>query len=145
MRAPFQVLVFPFINEKGGYLYAIFKRKDFEFWQGISGGGEDNETPPETAKRESFEEAQIGKESKYIQLDSMATIPVANIHNHKWDEGILVLPEYSFGVEVFSKDLKIEKEHSDYQWLTYEEAKELLKYDSSKSALWELNHRLTKE
>lgn len=75
----------------------------------------------------------------------MTTIPVANVGNYEWPEGVFVLPEYSFGVEVFSKELKIGKEHSDYKWLPYERAKELLKYDSNKSTLWELNQRLGKK
>ena len=133
MRAPFQVLIFPFINEKNGYLYAIFKRKDLKFWQGISGGGENEETPAKAAKREAFEETQIDKRSKYIALDSMTTIPITNVGNYKWKEGIFVLPEYSFGVEVFSKDLKVGKEHSSYKWLPYEKAEQLLKYDSNEA------------
>jgi dATP pyrophosphohydrolase len=142
MRAPFQVLVIPFLRERKKYFYAIFKRKDLKFWQGISGGGENEETPAEAAKRETFEETKIDKRSKYIALDSMATIPIINVGNYKWKEGILVLPEYSFGVEVFSKDLKVGKEHSGYKWLPYEKAEQLLKHDSNKTALWELNYRL---
>ncbi len=145
MRAPFQVLIFPFISEKRGYLYAIFKRRDLKFWQGISGGGEDKETPAQAARREVFEETKIDKTSRYVVLDSMTTIPIANVGNYKWKEGIFVLPEHAFGVEVFSKDLKIGKEHSTYKWLSYEKAKELLKYDSNKIALWELNYRLNKK
>ena len=33
-------------------------------------------------------------------------------------------------------------EHSEIKWASYEEAKELLKFDSNKNALWELNERL---
>lgn len=142
MRKPYQVLVFPYIKMSNVYLYAVFKRKDLKFWQGISGGGEDKETPIETAKREAFEEARIDKTSRFIKLDSMTTIPIANVGNYKWEKNILALPEYSFGVEVFSRDLKIGKEHSAYKWLFYRKAKELLKYDSNKSALWELDYRL---
>jgi len=128
-----------------GYLYAIFKRKDLRFWQGIAGGGEDNETAIKTAKREASEEANIDKNSRFIKLDSMTTIPKVNIGNYKWGKNILVLPEYSFGVEVSSRDLKIRKEHSGYKWLSYKNAEKLLKYDSNRSALWELNHRLIKK
>lgn len=139
------MLIFPFVREKGVYLYAIFKRRDLKFWQGISGGGEDKETPVEAAKREVFEEAKIEKSSKFIALDSMTTIPIANVGNYKWKEGVFVLPEHSFGVEVFSKDLKIGKEHSAYKWLSYEKAEQLLKYDSNKTAFWELNYRLNRK
>jgi len=45
-RAPFQILVFPYIILKNGKReYAIFRRKDDLEWQGIAGGGEANETP----------------------------------------------------------------------------------------------------
>ena len=144
-RQPYQVLIFPYIKTKEGYLYAIFKRKDLNFWQGISGGGENSETPIQSAKREAFEETKINKSSKFIKLDSMTTIPIANVGSYKWGENIFVLLEYSFGVEVLSKKLDIGEEHSTYKWLPYEEAEKLLKYDSNKSALWELNYRLTKK
>jgi dATP pyrophosphohydrolase len=145
MRQPYQVLIFPYIKTSKNYLYAVFKRKDLKFWQGISGGGEDNETPIKSAKREVFEEAEIDKKSKFIKLDSMTTIPIDCVGNYKWPKNILVLPEYSFGVELLSKKLIIGREHSEYKWLSFKKARELLKYDSNKSALWELNYRLTKK
>lgn len=144
MRKPYQIIAFPYLKADKGYLYAIFKRRDLNFWQGISGGGEDSETPIETAKREAFEEAGIDSSSEFVALDSLTTIPVVDVGEYVHEEDILVLPEYSFGVEVFSVDLDIGTEHSEYRWLPYREARELLKYDSNKSALWELNHRLTK-
>lgn len=128
-----------------GYVYAIFKRKDLKFWQGISGGGEDRETPVQTAKREAFEEAGIDPLSNFIKLDSMTTIPATDVGNYDWGEDILVVPEYSFGVEVFSKHLKIGKEHSACKWLPYGKAWKLLRYDSNRSALSELRQRLTRK
>lgn len=145
MRKPIQILIFPFYKEKKRYLYAIFKRRDLKFWQGISGGTEGKETPLETAKRESFEEAKIDKQSEFIKLDSMTTIPVVNIGKHRWGKGIFVVPELSFGVKVSSKNIEIGKEHIDYTWLPFKKAVKLLKYDSNKTALWELNYRLTKK
>lgn len=44
-RAPFQVLIIPYIVDKGEIKYGIFKRSDRDVWQFISGGGEENETP----------------------------------------------------------------------------------------------------
>ncbi|MBU4350869.1 NUDIX pyrophosphatase [Candidatus Parcubacteria bacterium] len=139
-RLPYQVLVFPYLKEKGSYLYAIFKRRDLKFWQGISGGGEGNEIPLQAVKREVFEEAKI--DSEFMQLDSMTTIPVENIGDYRW-EGVFVVPEYAFGVKAKSRDLKISGEHLEYKWLSFKEAHKLLKYDSNKTALWELNQRLS--
>lgn len=145
MRAPYQVIVFPYVKAGKDYLYALFRRSDLNFWQAISGGGENGETPVQTAKREAFEEAKIGRSSRFIKLDSMTTIPVADVGNYKWKADILVLPEHSFGVEVSSKDMTIGREHSSYKWLPYEQARKLLRYDSNRSALWELHHRLTRK
>ncbi len=141
MRAPFQVLIFPFIKEKGKYYYAIFKRNDLGIWQGIAGGGEGNEKPLETMKREAFEEASIGPKSTYIRLSSMTTIPAVNICGLKWGE-IVMIPEFAYGVEVQSRELKISGEHIKYLWVSSESAIKKLKYDSNKSAIWELDYRL---
>ena len=51
--------------------YAIFKRSDRAIWQFLSGGGEDKETPIETAKRECFEEAQIPSNIPFYELDAV--------------------------------------------------------------------------
>ena len=141
MRAPFQILVFPFVKEDGKYYYALFKRKDMDVWQAIAGGGEDNENSIEAMKREAYEEALINKEARYIKLASVATIPAVNIRGIQWGD-IIMIPEITFGVEVASKELKISDEHTEYLWLTFDEAMDKLKYDSNKSALWELDYRL---
>ena len=56
MRAPFQVLIFPYKPKGEKILFLICLRSDLGFWQPISGGGEDAETSLEAAKRELFEE-----------------------------------------------------------------------------------------
>ncbi|MEK7172479.1 MAG: NUDIX pyrophosphatase [Patescibacteria group bacterium] len=141
MRAPYQVLIFPFIKEAGKYYYAIFERRDLGIWQGIAGGGEGNESPIEAARREACEEALIDKKARYIRLASMTTIPAVNICGLKWGD-IIMIPELAFGVEAPSKELKISHEHTQYLWLSYEQAIKKLKYDSNKSALYELDYRL---
>ena len=50
MRSPLQILVLPFRkNSNGEFEFAVFRRTDAGFWQGIAGGGEDNEIPEATA------------------------------------------------------------------------------------------------
>jgi dATP pyrophosphohydrolase len=141
MRAPFQVLIIPFIKKREKYHYAIFKRKDLQIWQFIAGGGEGNEKPVEAMRREAYEEIVIDRKSPYLQLSSIATIPAVNIRGLKWGN-IVMIPEIAFGIEVFKKKLKIGHEHTKYLWLNCQEALEKLEYDSNKSALWELNYRL---
>lgn len=141
MRLPFQVLVIPFIQENGRYYYAVFKRKDLNIWQFIAGGGENNEKPEETMKREAFEEAGIDKSFEYIRLSSITTIPAVNIRGLQWEDTIMI-PEIAFGIELHSRDIKIGSEHYEYLWLNCEDAINKLEYDSNKSAVWELNYRL---
>lgn len=57
-------------------------------------------------------------------------------------EDVFVIKEYCFGVDVNGQEIVLNDEHPEYKWLSYEEAKKLLKWDSDKTALWELNERL---
>ncbi len=142
-RAPFQILVFPYrLTDNDGIEYAIFRRSDLDCWQGIAGGGEDDETPIDAAKRESYEEAGIPPDSEYFKLDSLSTIPVVGINGFIWGKDVLVIPQYCFGVKVEGSELKLSSEHTEYRWLLYEKAYDLLKWDSNKNALWELDYRL---
>lgn len=146
MRAPYQVLIFPYIITEDTIQYAIFNRSDYGYWQGIAGGGEDGETPIESAKREAFEEAGILREFPYIELDSVSSLPVEDVVGEfLWGDDVYVIKEFSFGVQVSTKNISLSKEHSNYKWLCFEEAVTLLKWDTNKTALWELNKRLLKQ
>ena len=144
-RAPFQVLVLPFrVTSCKMREYVLFRREPSTggYQQGIAGSGELGEKPIETAKREAFEEAGIPQKSLYTALDSMTMIPVVNICGFLWGLNILVIPEYSFGVEVEGNDIQLSIEHTAYIWANYHEAIRLLRWDSNKSALWELDYRI---
>jgi dATP pyrophosphohydrolase len=147
IRAPFQVLVLPFHIESAWAdpRYAVFRRRDAKdgCWQGIAGGGQVGEEQEGAARREAKEEAGIADSAKFMRLASMTTLPVVNISGFCWGPDVLVVPEYSFGAEVESCDLRLSREHIEYRWAPYEEARELLTWDSNKNALWELNHRLS--
>ena len=142
-RSPFQILVFPFRRVPEGLLYGIFRRRDGEYWQGIAGGGEDDETPLQTARREACEEAGISSEASAVPLSTIASVPALHFREHEgWGADVYVVTEYSFGIEVGEADLQISSEHTDYRWLSYEDAYALLRYDSNRTALWELHCRL---
>ena len=142
MRLPYQVLIIPFIKQRSEYYYAVFRRKDLGIWQFIAGGGEGSETPLQTMKREVKEETFIQDKLSCVRLATINTIPAANIRGLMWGKDIAVIPEFAFGIELVSKDIKISKEHTKYLWLTYQNAAKKLKYDSNKTALWELDYRL---
>ena len=111
----------------------------------IVGGGEEGETPEEAARREIQEEAGIPSDSNITSLDSKASVPVVGVTGeYTWGDDVYVIPEYTFAVEVDRKRLKLSKEHTEYKWVGYEDAMTLLKWDSNKNALWELNERFKK-
>jgi len=53
-----------------------------------------------------------------------------------------VIPEYAFAVEVSDMKIRLSDEHTEYRWVDYQTAKSMLKYDSNKTALWELDNKL---
>ncbi|MCX6826038.1 MAG: NUDIX pyrophosphatase [candidate division Zixibacteria bacterium] len=144
-RAPFQVLIFPYrVLPNDDILYAVFRRdlSTGGYWQGIAGGGAVGESELEAARREANEEAGIDLNSEYVRLDCYAMIPVVNVCGFKWGKSVLVIPEYCFGVRIKHENLILSSEHMEYQWVTYQEALDILHWDSNKSALWELDYRL---
>ncbi|RPI17520.1 MAG: NUDIX pyrophosphatase [Ignavibacteriae bacterium] len=147
-RAPIQILVLPYYrNERNEIEFAIFKRADEHYWQFIAGGAEDDETPIETAMRETFEEAGILPSDNLYELESFSTIPVTGVTGEQgfiWGEDVYLLPQYCFALEMLNKDIKISAEHTEYKWTCYNDAYELLNWQSNKNALWELNCKLSK-
>ena len=146
-RAPFQCLILPYIVEGKTIKYGIFKRSDHGFWQFISGGGEDNETPLEAAHRECYEEAEIPKSFPIYQMDSNCSIPAeifSEEYQKNWGEKCYVITEYTFARPLEKDIIKISHEHSEYKFVEFKEAIELLKHDSNKTALRELRARIRK-
>ena len=143
MRHPKQVLVFLYRkNMNDEYEYCIFHRSDHDMWQALSVGVEDDEILDETVKREINEETGLVVDNVY-QLSSISSIPVVNITGKfTWCDDVYVVTEYTFGVNVDNVDIKLSNEHKSYEWLSYSDARSKLKYDSNKTALWELNERL---
>lgn len=143
-RAPFQVLVLPAHRSHDGSLrYALFRRADDQYWQGIAGGGESGESPLEAARREAAEEAGLTVQAEFIALDSMTTIPVVNVTGDlRWGDSLLVIPEYAYGACCDTDDVTISDEHSEFRWFTFGDAVKALRWDSNRNALWELDYRL---
>ncbi len=143
-RAPFQVLVYPFIQDHDcDFEYAIFRRSDHKYWQAIAGGGEGDETPLQAARRESFEEAGIEPEAEFIILDTIEPIPVTEFEQSAlWGEDRFVIPQYCFGVRLHRRQMQLSSEHTEYRWLNYQKASGMIRFDGNRTALWELDRRL---
>ncbi len=144
-RANFQVLVIPYIIKEDEVKYGMFLRRDMNVWQFIAGGGEDDETPLEAARREANEEAAIPYDSCYYALDTCCSIPVDFFRKEdreRWGNNCFVIPEHCFAVKMESEDIKLSHEHLEFKWMTYEEARTLLRFDSNRTALGELRARI---
>ncbi len=142
-RAPFQVLVLPYRRAADSFEFAVLCRADDACWQGVAGGGEGQETPLEAAKREAHEEAGIPAEARFMELETVCSVPVYLFRDGAaWGDSLYVIPEYSFGVDCTGRPVALSDEHTVLQWLPYCEARERLTYDSNRTALWELHQKI---
>ena len=143
MRAPFQILAIPYRKTGEVLSYCVFHRANIDQWQFIAGGGEDEETPEEAARREIFEESGVAA-NQLLPLRSMCCIPTdiyPEEYLRNWPADTYVVPEYAFGFPCGSP-VMLSDEHLECAWLSYGEAKEKLKWDSNRTALYELDCRL---
>lgn len=141
MRAPFQVLVVPFRMIGDHPEYLLMRRADLGVWQWVAGGGEDVETPREAARRELEEETGYLQEP--TELDSRSAIPVIDVCGSlAYGVKRPILMEFAFAAEVTFTAVRISEEHTEVAWLTYEEARSRLNWDSNRTALWETNFRI---
>lgn len=142
-RAPFQVLVLPFRVAEAGPEYALFCRSDSGDWQGIAGGGDEGESPLIAAGREMEEESGLPRDLALLPLDTIAMVPKTQFRrNGHWEPDILVVPEFTFGVDAGQNALNLSHEHTEAGWFPLHIAIDRVRWDSNKTALWELDQRL---
>ncbi|WP_281259862.1 NUDIX hydrolase [Bacillus fungorum] len=142
-RQPKQVLVIPFIIDQGNMKFCILKREDMNWWQFVSGGAEFGESLAESALREVQEEIGISfLNNELMQLDTCCSVPKKYFKdNDKWND-LYVVTEHSFAIKLSNEEIRLSDEHTEFKWVAYDEAVELLQFDSNKTALWELKTRL---
>ena len=143
MRAPFQILAIPY-RKHPALEFCVLRRADNDQRQFVAGGGEDAETPLEAAAREISEETGI-QANRITELVSMAYVPadvISEYHRKHWSPNTFVLPEYHFAFECGS-GITLSGEHLGCEWLSYHDAMSRLTWDSNKTALYELNCRLS--
>ena len=145
MREPYQILSIPYRVVDGKLLFCILRRADSSYWQFIAGGGENGETPTQAAIRETIEEIGVGP-INIKQLTCISYVPaevIAESRRQHWDKNIYVIPEYSFAFECDLEPM-LSNEHTKYKWVTYDEGRKLLKWDSNKVAMYEIKCILEK-
>jgi dATP pyrophosphohydrolase len=77
-----------------------------------------------------------------VLLQTSVTVPVTHFADRDhWDAATLVIPVSHYAVTGPAFEVVLSHEHSAYQWLAYEEARALVKWDSDRTALWEIKMR----
>lgn len=141
MKLPLQVDVIVFHKFNDGYKYLMMQRTDDRggFWQPVTGGVEDGEKIIDAVYREVWEESGYKKEDiiRLVDLDYSFQFKLKN--RDFW------ITEYVFAVEVSHPDFKrLEKEHQKVIWSTFEEANELLIWDTNLETLKKLKNEIEK-
>ena len=132
MRMPKQVLIITYKIRNSEIEYLVFKRKDLKCWQWISGGMED------------FDKDLLVTAIENLEI--VTKIPVVNVvGDFIWGKDVFYSEEYGFAVDISNQEINLSNEHEEHRWVNYSQAQELLKYDSNKSALWELNEKLKRK
>ena len=138
MRLPLQVGVFLFRRNGERTEFLLLKRTPAkgDFWQSISGGVEDDETIHECMRREIEEEAGVTSFSNVVD-----NLLFYQYEDPTYRSGATVtITQLFFGAEV-PMDTVVDitknhcKEHTESSWCLFDEAIALLKWDSNKEAL----------
>ncbi|MEE8478680.1 MAG: NUDIX domain-containing protein [Candidatus Neomarinimicrobiota bacterium] len=125
-----QVDSYIYRNTNTGPLYLMLKRNTGKYyehlWQGVAGKIEKGETAWQTVVRE-LEEETGKKPLKVFIADN-----IASFYNARKDH-IQMVP--IFGIEVDNSEVQLSEEHSEYKWVSFEEALSLLTWKGQKEGL----------
>ncbi len=141
MRQPISVLVYVACCSNDQISYLLLHRNprpDLDlkaFWQGITGGLEENETILQAAKRELSEETGIIAEN-LIQNEYEATFQIKNEWMKHYPAGSSEIREYTFIYRIDNYIIPtLSNEHDQYKWANIDEALSLLNYQSNIEAI----------
>jgi dATP pyrophosphohydrolase len=146
MRRPFSVNVFLYKTVAGEIEYLLLKRvprtdlKIPGFWQCVSGALEKQESFAEAAQREVLEETGLQIEA-LTATGFKLTYPVKDEWRRLYGDEPIDVVEHVF----FSKiqaDPVLSEEHSDFEWLSYQQAYQRLTFGDYQAAIQTVNNML---
>ena len=82
--------------------------------------------------------------NSFIRVETLNSTPV-DVFHHKDNlnfESFYIIPEYAFAVELNQEKITLSSEHVFFCCYSYEDAHNILKYDSNKVVLYELNKKI---
>ncbi len=125
-----QVDSYIYRNTDTGPIYLVLKRNTGKYyehlWQGVAGKIEKGETAWQAVIRE-LEEETGKKPVKVFAADH-----IASFYDARKDR-IQMVP--IFGIEVDNSEVQLSEEHSEYKWVSFEEALSLLTWKGQKEGL----------
>jgi len=123
-----------------GPVYLMLKRSPGKYyehlWQGVAGKIEKGETATQTVIRELEEETGM-KPTKMFTADHIASFYDAR------NDRILIVP--IFGIEVENSKVQLSAEHSEYRWVSFDEALALLTWKGQKEGLRTVHDEITSD
>ncbi len=124
-------------NTDAGPVYLMLKRSSGKYyehlWQGVAGKIEKGETAWQAVVRE-LEEETGKKPIKMFVADH-----IASFYDARKDR-IQMVP--IFGIEVENSEVQLSDEHSEYKWVSFEEALTMLTWKGQKEGLQTVNDEI---
>ena len=119
-------------RERNGKLeFLLLKRSPEQYypnlWQMVSGKLKENETAYNAALREIIEETSLIPEKFWVA-------PTVNSFYSPDKDYICLLPVFAAKVKVDS-EVKLSSEHTEYKWLSSEDAKNILAWDGQRRSV----------
>ena len=141
MRQPTSVLIHPVTRDGTEWMFLLLRRRAMPqlglpvFWQGISGGVEDNETLDQAANRELFEETGVSG-MPICHVGYSRPIPMQPEWTKHYPQGTTEIIEHTF-ICMLPEPIKpkLSWEHTEFAWLQYREAYNRLFYQGNKESL----------
>ena len=123
--------------------YLLLKRIESYggFWQSVTGSLEGDETHRQAAIREMREETGISaSDDDLIELGIVNTFEIAPQWRSRYEPGVTHNEEVCFALRINERDIRLDPiEHESWCWVSYEQAMEMLFWESNKRALTAAN------
>ena len=119
--------------------YLLLKRIESYggFWQSVTGSLEGDETHKQAAIREIREETGISASGDdLLELGIVNTFEIAPQWRSRYEPGVTHNEEVCFALKINERDIRLDPiEHESWCWVSYEQAMEMLYWESNKRAL----------